>query len=65
MANDIKVIFKGNKSPSGKNTYTEYMISDVRLKQLEKTKMFDIEVMDKPAPPKAPTKKKTTKKEKK
>ena len=65
MAKDIKVIFKGNKSPSGKNTYTEYMIGEERLKSLKKSGMFDIEVMDKPAPPTAPTKKKTTKKEKK
>jgi formylmethanofuran dehydrogenase subunit E len=61
MSKDIKVIYRGNKSPSGKNNNTEYMISSERLKQLEASKMFDIEVIDKP---KAKPKKKT-KKEKK
>ena len=60
MAKDIKVIFKGNKAPSGKNTNIEYMISAERKKQLDATKMFDIEILDKPKP-----KKKATKKEKK
>ena len=46
MANDIKVIYRGNKSPSGKNNNTEYMISSERLKQLEASKMFDIEIID-------------------
>ena len=58
MAKDIKVIFRGNKAPSGKNTNIEYMISAERKKQLEASKMFDIEILDKP-------KKKTAKKEKK
>ena len=58
MAKDIKVIFKGNKAPSGKNTNIEYMISAERKKQLDSTKMFDIEILDKP-------KKKAVKKEKK
>ena len=62
MANDIKVIYRGNKSPSGKNNNTEYMISSERLKQLEASKMFDIEIVEKP---KAKTKKKTSKKGKK
>ena len=62
MAKDIKVIYRGNKSPSGKNNNTEYMISSERLKQLEASKMFDIEVVEKP---KAKTKKKTSKKGKK
>ena len=61
MSKDIKVIYRGNKSPSGKNNNTEYMISSERLKQLEASKMFDIEIIDKP---KAKPKKKT-KKEKK
>ena len=60
MAKDIKVIFKGNKAPSGKNTNIEYMISAERKKQLDSTKMFDIEILDKPKP-----KKKAAKKEKK
>ena len=50
MAKDIKVIFRGNKSPSGKNPNTEYMISAERKKLLESSKMFDIEVIDKPKP---------------
>ena len=58
MAKDIKVIFRGNKAPSGKNTNIEYMISAERKKQLDAGKMFDIEILDKP-------KKKATKKEKK
>ena len=62
MAKDIKVIYRGNKSPSGKNNNTEYMISSERLKQLEASKMFDIEIVEKP---KAKTKKKTSKKGKK
>tara|TARA_R100001594_G_C3978674_1_gene249531 strand:- start:237 stop:419 length:183 start_codon:yes stop_codon:yes gene_type:complete len=60
MAKDIKVIFHGTKAPSGKNTETVYMISLERKKQLEKSKMFDIEVLDKPK-----VKNKATKKEKK
>ena len=62
MANDIKVIFRGNKAPSGKNTNIEYMISAERKKQLDASKMFDIEVVDKP---KAKPKKKSSKKGKK
>ena len=60
MAKDIKVIFRGNKAPSGKNNNIEYMISAEIKKQLDSTKMFDIEILDKPKP-----KKKATKKEKK
>ena len=45
MAKDIKVIFHGTKAPSGKNTETEYMISSERKKQLESSKMFDMEVI--------------------
>ena len=60
MAKDIKVIFRGNKAPSGKNTNIEYMISAERKKLLESGGMFDIEVLDKPKP-----KKKAAKKEKK
>ena len=50
MAKNIKVIFRGNKAPSGKNTNIEYMISAERKKLLESSKMFDIEVIDKPKP---------------
>ena len=45
---NIKVIFKGNKSPSGMDTYKKYMIGDAKLKQLQNSKMFDIEILDKP-----------------
>ena len=59
MAKDIKVIFRGNKAPSGKTTEIEYMIGSERKKQLDASKMFDIEVVDKP---KAKPKKKSPKK---
>ena len=60
MAKDIKVIFRGNKAPSGKLTNIEYMISAERKKLLEAGKMFDIEVVDSPKP--KPKKKKSSKK---
>ena len=59
MAKDIKVIFHGTKAPSGKTTEIEYMISSERKKQLDASKMFDIEIIDKP---KAKPKKKSPKK---
>ena len=62
MAKDIKVIFRGNKAPSGKLTNIEYMISAERKKQLEASKMFDMEVVSKAD---AKPKKKKAKKEKK
>ena len=62
MAKDIRVIFRGNKAPSGKNTNIKYMISSERLKQLEASKMFNIELIDKP---KAKPKMKPAKKGKK
>ena len=58
MANDIKVIFRGNKAPSGKVTNIEYMISAERKKLLDASKMFDMEVLDKPKATPAPTPKK-------
>ena len=60
MAKDIKVIFRGNKAPSGKTTNIEYMISAERKKLLDASKMFDIEVLDKPKP--EPKKKASAKK---
>ena len=48
MAKDIKVIFHGAKAPSGKTTEIEYMISSERKKQLDASKMFDMEVLNKP-----------------
>ena len=53
---NIKVIFRGNKSPSGMNTNTQYMMGEAKIKQLEKTGMFDMEVV-KPEKPKAKKKK--------
>ena len=63
MAKDIKVIFRGNKAPSGKTTNIEYMISAERKKLLDASGMFDIEVVDSPKP--KPKKKKSSKKGKK
>ena len=48
MAKDIKVIFHGTKAPSGKTTEIEYMISSERKKQLDASKMYDMEVLNKP-----------------
>tara|TARA_Y100001938_G_C8084914_1_gene431362 strand:- start:1106 stop:1312 length:207 start_codon:yes stop_codon:yes gene_type:complete len=53
-----KVIFRGNKSPSGKNTNVEYVVWETELKSLEESGMFDIEYLD-------VEKKETKKKEKK
>tara|TARA_R100000808_G_C2078695_1_gene103371 strand:+ start:175 stop:366 length:192 start_codon:yes stop_codon:yes gene_type:complete len=60
MTKDIKVIFRGFKAPSGKNTDVEYFIGKARLEQLQATKMFDIEIVEE-SKPKA---KKTTPKKK-
>ena len=60
MAKDIKVIFHGTKAPSGKTTEIEYMISSERKKQLDASKMFDMEVLDKPKS--TPKKKSSSKK---
>ena len=61
---DIKVIFRGNKAPSGMNTNIEYMMGEHRLNMLKKSEspVFDIEVVEKPKP--APKPKKKAKKEK-
>ena len=56
---DIKVIFKGTKSPSGKTTDIEYSISKERLELLKNSGMFDIETEK----PKTKPKKKKAKKE--
>ena len=48
MAKDIKVIFHGTKAPSGKTTEIEYMISSERKKQLDASKMFYMEDLNKP-----------------
>jgi len=62
---DIKVIFKGNKSPSGKRTNVEYMVSNDKLELLKKSNLFDIEIVkevSKPKPKAKPKKKSKVKK---
>ena len=59
---NIKVIFRGTKAPSGKTTEIEYMISSDRLKLLQSSGMFDMEVV-KPEKPKAKKKAKKEDKE--
>jgi hypothetical protein len=58
---DIKVIFRGRKTPSGKRANAEYMIGAKKLEMLKKDGRFEIEVLDKPLP--KPKKKKAPKKE--
>ena len=48
MAKDIKVIFRGNRSPSGKSNNVEYFIGKSRLEKLKKDGIFDIEVLEEP-----------------
>ena len=55
---DIKVIFKGNKSPSGKKNNTEYMVSGDKLSLLKKSNLFDIEVVEQAKKPKSKPKSK-------
>ena len=57
--NNIKVIFRGTKAPSGKTTDIQYMISKERLELLKNSGMFDMEIEK----PKAEPKKKKAKKE--
>ena len=58
---DIKVIFKGNKSPSGKRTNVEYMVSNDKLELLKKSNLFDIEIIKEAPKPKPKAKKKSEK----
>ncbi len=62
---DCKVIFRGNKVPSGMTLNVECFITAKKLENLEKDGRFDIEVIEKSKPkPKAkPKKKKAPKKE--
>ena len=60
---NIKVLFKGNKAPSGKTTEIEYMISSDRLNSLESSGMFDIEILEKPKAKPKPKKKAEKEKE--
>ena len=54
---DIKVIFKGQKCPSGKKTNTEYYASKDRIDLWIKSDLFDMELempkKEKKAPKKA------------
>ena len=63
MAKDIKVIFHGTKAPSGKTTEIEYMVGVAALNKWKNSKMFDIEIIEKPKATPAPKKKKSDKKE--
>ena len=58
---DIKVIFRGQKCPSGKMTNIEYYASKDRVDLWEKSGLFDMELET----PKKEEKKKSPKKEKK
>ena len=57
---DIKVVFRGAFSPSGKRTNVPYMVGEARLEQWEKCGKFEMDV-EKPKPK---IKKKKAKKEK-
>tara|TARA_R110002012_G_scaffold304998_1_gene508853 strand:- start:948 stop:1184 length:237 start_codon:yes stop_codon:yes gene_type:complete len=60
---NIKVIFRGNKTPSGKNSNVEYFIGAKKLENLKADGRFDIEIVDMPQEkPKAKPKPKKTKK---
>ena len=61
---DCKVIFRGNKVPSGMTLNVECSITAKKLDNLEKDGRFDIEVIEKSKPKPKPKKKKTPKKEK-
>ena len=58
---DIKVIFRGNKAPSGKTPGVAYLVGQARLDSWSKDGRFDMEVEKPKAKPKS---KKKTKKEK-
>ena len=62
---DCKVIFRGNKVPSGMKLNVECFITAKKLENLEKDGRFDIEVIEKskPKPKPKPKKKKAPKKE--
>ena len=62
---DIRVMFKGNKSPSGMNPHTEYWVGKKYLENLQADGRFDIEILEMPTVEPKPKKKKTIKKGKK
>ena len=57
---DIKVIFRGNRVPSGKSKNVPTMVGKARLDQY-KNQGFEIEVLDSPKPKTKPKKKKVNK----
>ncbi len=60
---DCKVIFRGNKVPSGMTLNVECSITAKKLENLEKDGRFDIEIVEKSKPKAKPKKKKAPKKE--
>jgi len=58
---DIKVIFRGQKSPSGMRTNIEYLVGEPRLDLWKKDGRFDMEIE---MPRKETPKKKAPKKDK-
>ena len=59
---DIKVMFKGNKFPSGYAVDKEFMVGKKYLENLQADGRYDIEVMEMPKEAPKPKKKKTSKK---
>tara|TARA_Y100000401_G_scaffold40697_2_gene30944 strand:- start:9 stop:239 length:231 start_codon:yes stop_codon:yes gene_type:complete len=59
---DIKVMFKGNKFPSGYAVDKEFMVGKKYLENLQADGRYDIEVMETPKEAPKPKKKKTSKK---
>lgn len=61
---NIKVIFRGNKTPSGKNSNVEYFIGAKKLENLKASGMFDIEIVNMPQEKPKPKPKKNKKEDK-
>ena len=61
--NNIRVIFRGTKAPSGKTTDIEYMIGKDRLELLKKSGMFNMEIIKSESPKPKKKAKKEAKKE--
>ena len=59
---DIKVMFKGNKFPSGYAVNKEFMVARKYLENLQADGRYDIEVMEMPKAAPKPKKKKAIKK---
>ena len=58
---DVKVIFRGNKVPSGSSLNVETYIGSKKLENLQKDGRFNIEVLEKATPKTKPKKKKSSK----